>query len=140
MVAAFRQACQGACPGDQPRPIYVRGWTRSRRIVHAWVVIAMAFVLAGCTSASVVRPTPTPSGSPSADPSPSASESTTPTPTPSRVDPGFVPALAAIRMVGPHLGWAVGSHAIFATTDGTRWTKQYASTEEFVGVAFISAT
>jgi photosystem II stability/assembly factor-like uncharacterized protein len=43
-------------------------------------------------------------------------------------------------MVGPHLGWAVGSHAIFATTDGTRWTKQYASTEEFVGVDFISAT
>jgi hypothetical protein len=43
-------------------------------------------------------------------------------------------------MVGPHLGWAVGSHAIYATTDGTHWTKQYASTEEFVGVDFISAT
>src|SRR5260370_23964560 len=119
MVAAFRQACQGACPGDQPRPIYVRGWTRSRRIVHAWVVIAMAFVLAGCTSASAVRPTPTPRGSPYPDPSPSASESTTPTPTPSPVDPRFVPALAAIQMGGPHLRCGPGVHATFATTDGT---------------------
>jgi len=52
----------------------------------------------------------------------------------------FVPSLAAIQMVGPHLGWAVGAHAIFATADGAHWTKQYASTEEFVGVDFISAT
>ena len=43
-------------------------------------------------------------------------------------------------MVGPRLGWAVGSHAIFATTDGSHWTKQYSSTEEYVGVDFISAT
>jgi len=43
-------------------------------------------------------------------------------------------------MVGPRLGWAVGSHAIFATTDGAHWTRQYGSTEEFVGVDFISAT
>ena len=43
-------------------------------------------------------------------------------------------------MVGPHLGWAVGSYAIFNTTDGTHWTKQLASTEQFVGVDFISAT
>jgi hypothetical protein len=62
------------------------------------------------------------------------------TPTPSGIDPGFVPALAAIQMVGPHLGWAVGAYAIFATTDGVHWTKQYASTDEFVGVDFISAT
>lgn len=34
----------------------------------------------------------------------------------------------------------MGSHAIFATGDGTHWAKQYASTEEFVGVDFISAT
>src|SRR2546425_12613039 len=142
MVAVFRQACGGACLEHRPRPIYMAGGTPSRPIVHAWVVIAMALVLAGCTSASAVRPAPTPtlSGSASPDPSPSASESTTPPPTPAGVDPGFVPALAAIQMVGPHLGWAVGSHAIFATTDGTRWTKQYASTEEFVGVDFISAT
>src|SRR3989442_921675 len=142
MVAVFRQACGGACLEHRPRPIYMAGGTPSRPIVHAWVVIAMALVLAGCTSASAVRPAPTPtrSESPSPEPSPSASESTTPTPTPAGVDPGFVPALAAIQMVGPRLGWAVGSHAIFATTDGTRWTKQYASTEEFVGVDFISAT
>jgi len=60
--------------------------------------------------------------------------------TPTGIDPGFVPALAAIQMVGPRLGWAVGAHAIFATTDGAHWTKQYGSTEEFVGVDFISAT
>jgi len=52
----------------------------------------------------------------------------------------FVPSLAAIQMVGPHLGWAVGAHAILGTADGAHWTKQYASTEEFVGVDFISAT
>jgi hypothetical protein len=51
-----------------------------------------------------------------------------------------VPTLAAIQMVGPHAGWAVGSHAIFATNDGAHWTKPYASTEEFVGVDFISTT
>ena len=51
-----------------------------------------------------------------------------------------MPALSAIQMVGSRLGWAVGSHAIFATSDGNHWTKQYASTEEFVGVDFISAT
>jgi hypothetical protein len=45
-----------------------------------------------------------------------------------------------MQMVGPRLGWAVGSHAIFTTGDGTHWAKQYASTEEFVGVDFISAT
>jgi photosystem II stability/assembly factor-like uncharacterized protein len=43
-------------------------------------------------------------------------------------------------MVGPGRGWAVGSHAIFATTDGSHWNKQHASTEEFVGVNFVSAT
>jgi len=43
-------------------------------------------------------------------------------------------------MVGPRLGWAAGSHAIYVTTDGTHWTKQYASTQDYVGVDFISAT
>jgi photosystem II stability/assembly factor-like uncharacterized protein len=43
-------------------------------------------------------------------------------------------------MVGPSLGWAVGSHAIFGTTDGAHWSKQLTSTEEFVGVDFISAS
>src|ERR1700738_2864748 len=148
MVAAFRRAWPGACLEHRRRPIYMPDGTRSRRIIHAWVGIAMAVVMAGCTSASAVKPTPTPtlSGSPSPDssasPTPSGRQSTTapPTPTPTGVDPVFVPALAAIQMVGPRLGWAVGSHAIFATSDGTHWTKQYASTEEFVGVDFISAT
>src|SRR3989442_1793145 len=83
---------------------------------------------------------PSPTASPSATSSASESPSPTLTATPSVVDPGFVPALAAIQMVGPRLGWAVGAHAIFGTTDGAHWTKQYASTEEFVGVDFISAT
>ena len=43
-------------------------------------------------------------------------------------------------MVGPSAGWAVGAYAIFATTDGTHWQKQLASTEQFVGVDFISTT
>ena len=76
--------------------------------------------------------TPTPSPSPTATPSPSA--------TPSGATPGAVPALASIQMVGPRLGWAVGSHAIFSTTDGIHWTTQFASTEDFVGVDFISST
>src|SRR5947207_13903981 len=41
-------------------------------------------------------------------------------------------------MVGPRFGWAVGAHAIYATGDGAHWTKRFASTEEFVGVDFIS--
>ena len=49
-----------------------------------------------------------------------------------------MPALSAIQMVGPRFGWAVGSHAIYATSDGAHWAKQFASTEEFVGVDFIS--
>jgi hypothetical protein len=111
---------------------------------------AMVVVLTGCTAASSTKPTPSPT--PSASASPSASDSPTPTPTTaatsspsatptsSGTDPVFVPSLGAIQMVGPHLGWAVGAHAIFATADGAHWTKQYASTEEFVGVDFISAT
>ena len=109
----------------------------------------IACILGGCTAAAV-KPAPvsTSAGSATPDaslsPSPPASDSPSPTPTPSvtpsGVDPGFVPALAAIQMVGPRLGWAVGAHAIFASSDGGHWTKQYASTEEFVGVDFISAT
>src|SRR5436305_5310459 len=105
----------------------------------------LAAVLAGCTSTSAVKPMPTPvsntpaaSDSPTATPAPSAAAS--PTPTPSSLDPLFVPALSAIQMVGPRLGWAVGSHAIFATSDGAHWTKHFASTEEFVGVDSTSTT
>ena len=49
-----------------------------------------------------------------------------------------VPSLAAIQMVGPRLGWAAGSHAIYVTTDGAHWTKQYASTQDYVGVDLIA--
>jgi hypothetical protein len=111
---------------------------------------SIVLVLAGCTASSATNPTPTPSASAS----PIASDSPTPTPTPtasptaspsatpnsSGIDPLFVPSLGAFQLVGPRLGWAVGSHAIFTTADGVHWTKQYASTEEFVGVDFISAT
>src|SRR6202165_5531252 len=140
---------RGACPGHRPRPIYVRGGTHSRRIAHAWVAIAFALVMVGCTPTAAVRPAPTssPSASPSppasSSPTPSASDSPTPTPvptaTPSGADPAFVPSLAAIQMVGPRLGWAAGSHAIYVTTDGAHWTKQYASTQDYVGGGFISA-
>src|SRR5437867_9251056 len=115
-----------------------------RRLAPLWAA-TLAAVLAGCTSTPAVKPMPTPvsntpaaSDSPTATPAPSAAAS--PTPTPSSLDPLFVPALSAIQMVGPRLGWAVGSHAIFATSDGAHWTKQFASTEEFVGVDFISTT
>jgi photosystem II stability/assembly factor-like uncharacterized protein len=121
------------------------GVLRARRIALLLGAGAVALVLSGCAAASAVTtPTPSPSTSPSANdsttPTPSPSASATPAPTVSAIDPGFVPTLAAIQMVGPRLGWAVGSHAIFATTDGVHWTKQYASTEEFVGVDFISAS
>jgi photosystem II stability/assembly factor-like uncharacterized protein len=90
----------------------------------------------------IVLPTPTPSVSPEATPSPSPSATPTPTPsvTPSGAVPQAIPALASMQMVGPHLGWAVGSHAIYTTADGVHWTKQYSSTEDFVGVDFISTT
>jgi photosystem II stability/assembly factor-like uncharacterized protein len=83
---------------------------------------------------------PLPSASTSTEPTGSASATAEPTLTPAGSDPGYVPALAAIQMIGPRLGWAVGTYAIFATADGLHWTKQYASTEDFVGVDFISTT
>jgi photosystem II stability/assembly factor-like uncharacterized protein len=91
----------------------------------------------------IVFSTPTPSAT--TEPTPTATPAPTPTPTPSVAPPsgavpGSVPALASIQMVGPHLGWAVGSRGIYATTDGTHWTRQYSSTENFVGVDFISTT
>src|ERR1700716_1390220 len=148
MVPRFWPACTVHARRHSPRPISMARGTALRRIARGLPAITIAIVVAGCTPAAAVRPAPTatPSASPSAGasltptPSASASPSPTPTATASGVDPGFVPALGAIQMVGPRLGWAVGSHAIFATTDGTRWTKQYASTEEFVGVDFISAS
>src|SRR5437016_5420717 len=145
-ASTFSTGVRGACP-EAPASSYRQAvGTSLRRISRGLPVVAVAILIGGCTPTAAMRPassdTPTASPSPSATPSamPSPSESPSPTPTPSGVDPGFVPALAAIQMVGLHLGWAVGAHAIFATTDGTHWTKQYASTEEFVGVDFISAT
>src|SRR5713101_5186185 len=141
MVAVFRRACRRAdgrhldlaCLERRPRPISMPGVTPSRRIAVLSAAGAIALVLSGCagTAASNATPTPTPSASSSAadsptlSPPPSPSGSASVTPTPSGIDPGFVPALAAIQMVGPRLGWAVGAYAIFATTDGAHWTKQY---------------
>lgn len=90
----------------------------------------------------VVLPTPTPSATPEATPTPSASPTVTSTATPAPPDavPGTASALGAIQMVGPGQGWAVGSHTIYATSDGMHWTTQYSSTENLVGVDFISAT
>jgi Photosynthesis system II assembly factor YCF48 len=90
----------------------------------------------------IVLPTPTPTVSPEATPSPSPSVTPTPSPSvaPSGVVPQGIPGLTSMQMVGPHLGWAVGSHAIYTTGDGAHWTKQYSSTEDFVGVDFISTT
>src|SRR5438309_5089472 len=117
--------------------------TRSRRIAHAWATAAIAIALSGCTPTAAARPaptaTPSASASPSASPSPTPSTSDSPTPTavptptPSGADPAFVPSLAAIQMVGPRLGWAAGSHAIYVTTEGAHWTTQYASTPDDAG-------
>src|SRR2546426_8920513 len=118
------------------------------RVARLGAASAIMVVLTSCTAASATRPTPSPSPSASASvndsptptPAPTGTASATPTATTSGIDPVFVPSLGAIQMVGPRLGWAVGAHAIFTTADGAHWTKQYASTEEFVGVDFISAT
>src|SRR5439155_17444775 len=92
---------------------------------------------------SLGHPSPTPPISlitPTPSPSPSPTTSASPSPTPAGVAPTSAPALASIQMVGPRLGWAVGSLAIFSTTDGIHWTRQFASTEDFVCVDFISST
>lgn len=89
-------------------------------------------------SVTTPAPSPTPESTPTSTPSPTVTSS--PSPTPSGAQPGLVPGLAAIQMVGPRLGWAVGSHAIYSTSDGTHWSKQLASSEEFMGVDFISST
>src|SRR5260370_33378661 len=100
----------------RPRPIYMGGGTQSRRIVHAWGVIAVAVVLAGCTSASTLRPAPTatasPSPSSSASPASSASDSPAPGPaaTPSPSGPPVLPRRAAERLGGPRLRLACRSH------------------------------
>lgn len=94
-------------------------------------------------SVTATSPAPTSTAAPSASatpvPSASATVSAAPAPT-AHAQPGVVPGLDAIQMVGPNLGWAVGSHGIYATTDGVHWIKQYSSSEQFIGVDFISST
>jgi len=116
------------------------------------LTVAIAVLSAACTATSAIRPSPSPTATASPDPSPTAtptdttspSAQPTPTPTPTATpdgtDPSFIPALAAIQMVTPRLGWAVGSGAIFTTTDGVHWSKQYSSTNEYVGLDFISTS
>ena len=89
---------------------------------------------------SLSTPTPSPTSEPTATPTPGPTASPTSSPTPSGAVPSYVPGLAAIQMVGPHLGWAVGSQGIYATTDGSHWNKQASSGDSFIGVDFISTT
>jgi photosystem II stability/assembly factor-like uncharacterized protein len=119
-------------------------------------VAVIGLILSACGGTAAAPPsisarstsTPSTSDSPSADPSasvsPSATVVPTPTPTPSSSgstsDPGYMPALASIQMVTTRLGWAAGSHNIYATSDGSHWTAQYQSTNDYAGVDFISTT
>jgi photosystem II stability/assembly factor-like uncharacterized protein len=114
----------------------------------------MMVLSTACTATTATGPTPSPTLTPSSDPTPTptATASTSasahptptptasPTPTPDGTDPAFIPALAAIQMLTPRLGWAVGSGAIFTTGDGAHWTKQFSSTNEYVGLDFVSTT
>jgi photosystem II stability/assembly factor-like uncharacterized protein len=136
-------------PRSAPRRGIVSTFAMAAGVLVAGLVIAFGAIQLhnlGRPSPVVTPPvsltTPTPSATPAATPSatPSPTATATPSAPPSGAVPGAVPALASIQMVGPHLGWAVGSHAIYTTTDGKNWTKQYSSTEDFVGVDFISST
>jgi photosystem II stability/assembly factor-like uncharacterized protein len=137
----------------RPRPTGPLAMVPAVAMAVLVVVAAVGLGYGAIQLRNAKNPTPTPpisltatasqSASPTASASPSASASATataaPVPTP-RAQPGVVPGLAAIQMVGSHLGWAVGSHGVYATTDGVHWTKQYSSSEEFIGVDFISTT
>src|SRR5207245_7446685 len=127
------------------------GGSARRPLARLGLTAVVACVLAACTAASATRPGPnsaTATPDPSLTPTPTESTSPTaqptlsptPTATPDGTDPAFIPALAAIQMLTPRVGWAVGSGAIFTTSDGARWTKQYSSTNEYVGLDFISTT
>lgn len=100
----------------------------------------------GRSSITTIGPVSTPSPSPELTPTPTPTPTTsaTPTATPSAAPggaiPQSVPGLAAIQMVGSHLGWAVGAHGIYATSDGSHWSRQYTSSDQFIGVDFISTT
>ncbi|GAC1480267.1 MAG: hypothetical protein PVSMB9_04770 [Candidatus Dormibacteria bacterium] len=111
--------------------------------------VVAAILLSACGSApTATKPTAaateTPSASVSASDQPSASagplETPSATATPTTGDPGYMPTLASIQMVTPRIGWAVGSHNIYATIDGTHWAIQFQSTNDYAGVDFISTT
>lgn len=91
---------------------------------------------------AIITPTPStsPAPTPSATETPTATATPTASATPSGALPGYVPGLASIQMVGPHLGWAVGAQGIYATSDGQHWSKQFASGDALVSVDFISPT
>jgi hypothetical protein len=120
------------------------GRALNRRLVSVAAIGALGFGATACMPTAGADPSGDSGASGTATASARASTSpssvASPTATPSNQDPAFVPALAAIQMIGPRLGWAVGSHAIYATIDGAHWATQFASTEEFVGVDFISST
>jgi len=132
------------------------GRTLTRRLtgLAALGALALSATACGSTPSAAVKltssarasasatATPSASGSslPTASASPTPEATPAPTPTPSDADPAFIPALASIQMVGPSTGWVAGSHAIYATTDGSHWSKQFGSTNDYVGVDFISQT
>src|SRR5205085_12540874 len=102
------------------------GWALPRRINAFGAAVIVIIAIGGCAPATAVAPPPSSSGSPS----PTSTEAS-PSPWPTQAigaDPAFVPALSAIQMVGSRLGWAVGSHAIFGTRDGTHWVRLLTST------------
>ncbi|HEY8738458.1 MAG TPA: hypothetical protein VIO62_15610 [Candidatus Dormibacteraeota bacterium] len=128
-----------------------------KRLSAAIAVFGLVLVLSACGSAGAAtrpslssRSTAASTDSPSAEPSvsvwPSATvvPTTTSSPAPassgSTNDPGYMPALASIQMVTARLGWAAGSHNIYATSDGSHWASQYQSTNDYAGVDFISTT
>ena len=118
------------------------GGTLAGAVARVSIAVTFAAVINGCGATSVAKlsPSTSPSPTPSTTDSPSDTPSASASATPIGIDPQFVPTLAAIQMVGPTRGWAVGSYAIFGTADGVHWTKQLTSTEQFVGVDFISST
>jgi photosystem II stability/assembly factor-like uncharacterized protein len=138
-----------AMSSPAPRRAIVPTFAMAAGVLAAGLVIAFGAIQLhnlGRPSPVVSPPigfsTPTPSATPESTPTPTPLPTATVTPSlaPQGAQPGVVPGLAAIQMVGPRLGWAVGSDGIYSTSDGTHWTKQYSSSEEFIGVDFISST
>src|SRR6202022_4226829 len=110
ILASLRPLRSGACLGHRARPICMPGGAQSGRVAVLSAAGALAIILSGCAATATGNGTPTstpsasasaadpPTPSPTAAPTPSLSASASATPTPTGVDPGFVPALAAIQM------------------------------------------